>query len=186
MSHTLASSGVRRPSSAAAPQSAATRGASRPPRPTLRVVRAPAAERGRTLFVACCLLLLVGGLLTLLLINTALAQGSFTLQRLQQTSAGLGDRNQALRQDIAVQAAPPQLAARATALGMVPSDSAAFLRLSDGKVLGVARPATAPPTPTPTPTGTAKPSGTAKPEPGGTPSGQGQPATGQPQATATR
>ncbi len=150
MSQTLASAGVRRPSSSTAPAPGTRRGAARPPRPTLRVVRAPSAERGRALFAACCLLLLVSGLLALLLINTALAQGSFTLQKQQQTSAELGDREQALRQDIAVQAAPGRLAARATRLGMVPSDSAAFLRLSDGKVLGVARPATAPPTPTAT------------------------------------
>jgi hypothetical protein len=124
------------------------RGPARAPRPTLRVVSVPASDRGRTVFVGMCLLLLGGGLLALLLLNTAMANGSFRLHDLQATSDQLGDREQALRQDIAVQAAPERLAARAKALGMVPSDSAAFLRLSDGKVLGVAHPATVPPTPT--------------------------------------
>lgn len=118
------------------------------PRPALRVVRAPAVERGRTVFAVTCLLLLVTGLLSLLLINTALAQGSFTLHDLQARSAELGDREQALRQDIDVQAAPARLAARASALGMVPSQSPAFLRLSDGRLLGVAAPAKAPARPT--------------------------------------
>jgi hypothetical protein len=98
--------------------------------------------------VALCLLLLGGGLLALLLVNTAMANGSFRLHDLQAASDQLTDRQQALRQDIAVQAAPERLAARARALGMVPSGSAAFLRLSDGRVLGVAKAAPVPATPT--------------------------------------
>jgi hypothetical protein len=94
------------------------------------------------------LLLLGGGLLALLLVNTAMANGSFRLHDLQAASDQLTDRQEALRQDIAVQAAPERLAARARALGMVPSGSAAFLRLSDGRVLGVAKAAPAPPAPT--------------------------------------
>jgi hypothetical protein len=125
-----------------------SRGAARPPRPALRVVAVPAPDRARTAFVALCLLLLGGGLLALLLVNTAMANGSFRLHDLQATADQLTDRQEALRQDIAVQAAPERLAARARALGMVPSGSAAFLRLSDGRVLGVAKAAPAPPAPT--------------------------------------
>ncbi len=148
MSQTLAAAGSRRAAGTAPRTTPTARGGARPPRPTLRVVAAPATDRGRQAFIVCCLLLLVGGLLSLLLINTALAQGSFTLHDLQNTSDELGDRQQSLRHDIAVQAAPERLAARAVSLGMVPSDTAAFLRLSDGKLLGVAHPATRPPTPT--------------------------------------
>ncbi|MGN6612108.1 MAG: hypothetical protein ACTHLJ_10065 [Angustibacter sp.] len=150
MSQTLAAATGRRASAATARTTPGTAGArpARPPRPTLRVVRPPAVERGRTVFAVACLLLLVGGLLSLLLINTALAQGSFTLHDLQAQSDELGDREQALRQDIDVQAAPERLAARARALGMVPSQSPAFLRLSDGKLLGVAAPAERPKQPT--------------------------------------
>lgn len=149
MSQTLAAASGRRSSAATArttPGPAAR--PARPPRPTLRVVRPPAIERGRTVFAVACLLLLVGGLLSLLLINTALAQGSFTLHDLQAQSDELSDREQALRQDIDVQAAPERLAARASALGMVPSQSPAFLRLSDGKLLGVAAAAQRPKQPT--------------------------------------
>jgi hypothetical protein len=112
------------------------------------VVAAPPPDRARIAFAGLCLLLLVGGLLTLLLVNTVMAGGSFRLHDLQATSDQLADRQQALRQDIAVQAAPARLAARAKALGMVPSQSPAFLRLSDGKILGVAQAATVPETPT--------------------------------------
>ena len=136
------------------------RSPARPPRPTLRVVAAPVAERSRTLFVVGALALLVGGLITLLLVNTALAAGSFRTQDLTATSRALADQSQALSEDIALQAAPQRLSAKAAALGMVPSGSVAFLRLSDGKVLGVAKPATAAPTPSVTstpPTVTAAP-----------------------------
>ena len=117
-------------------------------RPTLRVVTAPVLERSRTLFVLTCLLLLVGGLISLLIVNTSLAQGSFRMHDLRATSAGLSEQAQALREDIALRESPQQLSVAASALGMVPSGSVAFLRLSDGAVLGVAKPAPAPPRPT--------------------------------------
>ena len=159
MSQTLAAAGARRqPAGRPAP---APRGAARPPRPTLRVVRPPATDRGRALFVIACLALLVGGLLSLLMINTALAQGSFALHDLQESSGELSDQQQALHQDIDLQAAPARLAKRAKALGMVPSTNAAFLRLSDGKVLGVAQPAPTPSPHTVKATASASPSATA-------------------------
>lgn len=106
----------------------------------LRVVRGGAVAR-RGGFPAVCVGLLVGGLLTVLLLNAALAQGSFELGRLQATSSALADRQEALTESIDEQRAPANLARRAGRLGMVPAQSAAFLRLTDGKVLGVARPA---------------------------------------------
>jgi hypothetical protein len=165
MSSTLAAATSRGAAARAAGASPAQpgRGAARPPRPALRVVAAPAPDRARTAFVALCLLLLGGGLLTLLLVNTAMANGSFRLHDLQATSDQLTDRQEALRQDIAVQAAPARLAARARALGMVPSGSAAFLRLSDGRVLGVAKAAPAPPAPTVSARSATKPADAAKP-----------------------
>jgi hypothetical protein len=93
------------------------------------------------MFAALCMLLLVGGLMGLLMLNTSMAEGSFTLHRLQATSGELTDTEQALTAAIDAQKAPANLAARAAKLGMVPADSAAFLRLSDGAVLGVAKPA---------------------------------------------
>jgi hypothetical protein len=98
--------------------------------------------------VVASLLVLGAGLLTLLLINTALAQGSFRLHDLQATSDRLADTEQTLRESIDAAAAPQQLAEQARALGMVPSESTAFVRLSDGKVLGVAQPAKKPERPT--------------------------------------
>lgn len=160
MSQTLAAgSGAQTRSRAgAAPARPPARGPARPPRPTLRVVAAPVAEHGRTLFVLACLALLVGGLVSLLLINTTLAQGSFAMHDLRATSRQLSDQSLALSEDIADRASPERLSKQAAGLGMVPSGSAAFVRLSDSKVLGVATPAKAAPTPSLTATSPTAPS----------------------------
>lgn len=107
----------------------------------LRVVPGKAGHPGSAMFAALCMLLLVGGLMGLLMLNTTMAEGSFTLHKLQATSGQLTDTEEALTAAIDAQKAPANLAARASKLGMVPADSAAFLRLSDGAVLGVAKPA---------------------------------------------
>ena len=112
-----------------------------PPQP-LRVVPAAVGHPGNGVFAAVCMTLLCAGLVGLLMLNTAMAEGSFTLHNLQSTSGELADTPDALTQAIDAQRSPANLASRATKLGMVPADSAAFLRLSDGKVLGVAKPAT--------------------------------------------
>jgi hypothetical protein len=111
------------------------------PSQPLRVVPAALGQPGNGVFAALCMTMLVAGLVGLLMLNTAMAEGSFTLHRLQATSGELTDTQQALTQAIDAQRSPANLAARAAKMGMVPADSAAFLRLSDGKVLGVASPA---------------------------------------------
>ena len=62
-------------------------------------------------------------------------------------SAVLTDREQALEQEVALEASPRRLAARAEALGMVRSENPAFIRLSDGRVLGKPKAGVAPPPP---------------------------------------
>ena len=119
----------------------APRPASRPTRRPLQVVSA-APARGSGGFVALCALLLFAGLIGVLVLNTSMAKGSFELDRLQSTSAALSDTQESLTHDVDAESAPAELARRALALGMVPSRSAAFLRLSDGKILGKPVPAT--------------------------------------------
>lgn len=109
--------------------------------PPLRT-RAPRAP-----FVLLVGSLLAGGLAGLLVLHTALAEDSFRLHDLKVRSAALTDREQAIEQRVAAAAAPKRLAARARALGMVRSTNPAFIRLSDGKVLGRPKPGVAPPPP---------------------------------------
>jgi hypothetical protein len=107
--------------------------------PRLRVVTGAPLRRGDTALVAICATLLAAGLIGLLLLNTALAQGSFTLHDLRNTSDQLTDAQGALSQSLDASKSPANLAKRAADMGMVPAQSAAFLRLSDGKVIGVAQ-----------------------------------------------
>jgi len=113
--------------------------------PRLRVVTGAPLRRGGPAFGIVCAILLAAGLVALLVLNTALAQGSFTLQKLQSTSDQLTDTQGALNQSLDASKSPANLATKALGMGMVPAGSAAFLRLSDGKVVGVAKPAPAGP-----------------------------------------
>jgi hypothetical protein len=111
--------------------------------PRLRVVTGEHLRRGDAAFGIFCAVLLSAGLIGLLLLNTSLAQGSFELHKLRATSDQLSDAQGALTQSLDASKSPANLATRATAMGMVPAQSAAFLRLSDGRVIGVAKPAPA-------------------------------------------
>lgn len=110
-------------------------------RPPLRVVQAPPTAGSPLGFALLCAALLGAGLIALLLLNTAVAQDSFGLQRLQAGSQQLTDQKQALVQNNDLAASPQQLAQRAWALGLVPASGAAFVELPSGRILGVASPA---------------------------------------------
>jgi hypothetical protein len=119
------------------------------PRPPLRVVPPRAVGPARAPFVLLVAGLLSAGLVALLLLNTSLAEGSFTLSTLQRDQAVLADRAQALEQDLARMQSPQRLSDRARALGMVPTETAVFLTTPDGKILGEPRPGVAAPKPAP-------------------------------------
>lgn len=107
-----------------------------PQRPPLRLVRARPVLAPRTPFVV--VLLTVGGLglLTLLLLNTVVAQDAFRLYELQATGVELSEREQQLQNEVDTLESPALLAQRARRLGMVASGDPLFLQLPDGRVLG--------------------------------------------------
>lgn len=148
----------------------------------LRVVRQRKAP-ARAPFVLVVAGLLSAGLVTVLLVNTWLAQGSFTLRRLQEQQSALDLRTQALQQKIEAESAPGALAARAQAMGMVAAPAPVF-KLPDGHIVGVAepgvRPAPPPPPPTPTPSPSPTPTATSTGTPAATPA-----ATPDPTSAAT-
>ncbi|ALU93344.1 septum formation initiator [Streptomyces globisporus C-1027] len=110
----------------------------------------------RTPFVLLVVLLLGGGLITLLLLNSALNEGSFRLSELKRDTTELTDEQQALQRDVDSRSQPDALERRARELGMVPGGSPAFLN-PDGTVRGKPTEATAPP-PSPSPSPTPSPS----------------------------
>lgn len=109
------------------------------PTPRQLKVVAPPQVQGNGLFLGLCVVLLLGGFVGVLMLNTAMAKGSYTMRDLQRRSDQLADTQDALRHSIDGVSGPGPLAQRARALGMVPAATPAFLRLSDGKVLGVAK-----------------------------------------------
>ncbi|MFD5585151.1 hypothetical protein ACFW6K_21820 [Streptomyces sp. NPDC058733] len=111
-----------------------------------RLARMFPARRGqaaRTPFVLLVVLLLGGGLIGLLVLNSALSEGSFKLDDLQKETKSLTDEEQALQRDVDAYSAPEALQRRAHELGMVPGGDPAFLGL-DGTVKGFPSPAAQP------------------------------------------
>ncbi|MFC9953985.1 septum formation initiator family protein, partial [Streptomyces prasinus] len=100
------------------------------------------AQAARTPFVLLVVLLLGGGLIGLLVLNSALSEGAFRLDDLKRETKGLTDEEQALQRDIDAYSAPDALQRRARELGMVPGGDPAFLN-PDGEVRGVPGPAAA-------------------------------------------
>ncbi|MFE3764947.1 hypothetical protein ACFXPI_24675 [Streptomyces sp. NPDC059104] len=140
----------------------------------VRPAAATAGQAARMPFVLLVVALLGGGLISLLLLNSALNQGSFQLTRLKKETTALTDEQQALQRDVDGYSAPDALQRRAHELGLVPGGSPVFIG-SDGKVAGAPTPAEAPPAPSP-------PASSPSPAPAasGASPGAPAPATGQP------
>ncbi|WP_327252313.1 hypothetical protein [Streptomyces sp. NBC_01244] len=114
-----------------------------------RVLGGPVAgQAARTPFVLLVVALLGGGLISLLLLNSALNEGSFQLSKLKRETTTLTDEEQALQRDVDGYSAPDALQRRAHELGLVPGGSPVFIG-PDGKVAGAASPAAEPPPPSP-------------------------------------
>ncbi|MFJ3230284.1 septum formation initiator family protein [Streptomyces sp. NPDC086787] len=105
-----------------------------------RLLPAGPGQAARTPFVFLVVLLLGGGLIGLLVLNSALSEGSFQLDDLQRQTKNFKDEQQALQRDIDAYSAPDALQRRARELGMVPGGDPAFLG-PDGSVKGAPAPA---------------------------------------------
>ncbi|WP_194280711.1 septum formation initiator family protein [Streptomyces fagopyri] len=160
-----------------------------------RLLPAGAAHAARTPFVLLVVLLLGGGLIGLLVLNSALSEGSFHLDDLQKGTKSLTDEEQALQRDVDAYSAPDALQRRARELGMVPGGDPAFLA-PDGTVKGVPgaaardsslrNPATRPPEVLgSSPTASRTPATGTPVTPAAGPSATGAPATGTPVPAVT-
>src|ERR1700722_2744562 len=110
-----------------------TRPATRPPaRPALARNR---PRHPRAPFILLLVGLLGGALVSLLVISTTLAQGSYRITSLQQQNANLAKQEQLLTQQVAQASSPAQIAQAAEALGMRPNPTLQFINLKTGKVI---------------------------------------------------
>jgi hypothetical protein len=105
----------------------------------LQAVEPPASRLSRAPF----LLVLIGvfglGMAGLLMLNTTLQNQAFSSRALDRQATELTYTQAALENQIAVVSAPPELARRASALGMRPNPYPVLLEMPSGKVLGEAR-----------------------------------------------
>ena len=113
-------------------------------RARLTVVPRRRVRAARVPFVTLVSLVLLGGVIGLLLFNTSMQQASFAATSLESQASTLSAREQTLRMELDVLRDPQNVAEQARKMGMVTAGSPAFLRLSDGKIVGEA----APPDPT--------------------------------------
>ncbi len=102
---------------------------------TRRLLPSGTTTAARTPFVVLIVVLLATGLIALLVLNSAVNQGSFQLTKLEKESSELSDQEQALQQEVDEFSDPRALAKRAQELGLVPGGSPRFLH-PDGGVRG--------------------------------------------------
>ena len=104
-----------------------------PPAP-ISVPRAP--------FVGAMIGVVIVGVLGILLINTKTNENSFRIADLQNQESKLDNQQQDLDNQLVEISSIGNLDAAARRLGLVKADTPAMIRLPDGKLIGVLRPAT--------------------------------------------
>lgn len=88
-----------------------------------------AAQRTFAIFIAT---IFTAGLLTLLVVNTALAKDAFLLKQLKQEAQSLTDQREAILRQVTQKSSPEKLAEQASKLGMIASTNPKFLDMSAG------------------------------------------------------
>lgn len=109
-----------------------------------------AATAGRIPFVVAIMVMIGCGLALTLLLTTRAAEASYQLGDARAINRELADERAALQREVAAADSPPELAARARELGMIPAqDPARLLVGPDGMVTVIGEPAPAQGTPAP-------------------------------------
>ncbi|WP_285116336.1 hypothetical protein [Leifsonia sp. fls2-241-R2A-40a] len=114
-----------------------------PTRTHLEVVptRSQRRARPRALYAGVAVATLLAVVVAQLLLSIGISQGAYQLQTLESKQTQLQRSYQSVSEDLNRVSSPQNLAANANALGMVSNSSPAYLRLSDGAVLGAPQPA---------------------------------------------
>jgi hypothetical protein len=97
--------------------------------------------RPRAAYAVVAVGMLLAIVVAQLLMSIAVSQGAYQLSSLQDEQTQLQRSYQAASEDLNRLTSPQNLAANANALGMVSNSNPAYLRLSDGAILGAALPA---------------------------------------------
>jgi hypothetical protein len=108
--------------------------------PRLRVAPPAPISAPRAPFIAVVIALVVAGVFGILLINTKTNENAFELSKLQDQQNSLDNQRQALENQIAGYESTGNLDAAARRLGLVKADTPAYIRLPDGRIIGVPTP----------------------------------------------
>jgi hypothetical protein len=108
----------------------------------LSVVPRTRTRTSRLPFVTLVSFVLLAGVVGLLMFNTSMQQAAFAATSMEQQASTLTAREQTLRMELDGLRDPQRVARQAQRMGMVIPATPAFLRLSDGEVLGTPTPAT--------------------------------------------
>ncbi|MGH3257678.1 MAG: hypothetical protein ACRDOU_20195 [Streptosporangiaceae bacterium] len=95
----------------------------------------PRPRHKRAPFLLLLVGLLGGALVSLLMISTTLAQGSFRISNLQQQNTNLARQEQLLSQQVAQAESPTQIAQEAEQFGMQQNPNLRFINLKTGKIV---------------------------------------------------
>jgi hypothetical protein len=105
------------------------------PRHTRPAVARPRSRAPRMPFILLLVGLLGGALVSLLVISTTLAQGSFRITNLQEQNAELARQAQTLTNQVAQAGNPAVIAKEARQLGMRPNPNLGFIDVKSGKIV---------------------------------------------------
>jgi outer membrane murein-binding lipoprotein Lpp len=110
-------------------------------RPKLRLAPSLPVSGPRVPFIVMIVVLVIAGVVGILALNQKINENAFELDKLRAQQAQLDRQEQNLDEEIALKESPGNLAAAARKLGLVPAGAPAFIRLPDGKIVGVPQPA---------------------------------------------
>jgi hypothetical protein len=113
--------------------------------PRLRVAPPAPISAPRAPFIAVVIALVVAGVFGILLINTKTNENAFEISKLQDQQTDLNNQQQNLQNQIAGYESTGNLDAAARRLGLVKAGTPAYIRLPDGKIIGVPKPGQGPP-----------------------------------------
>lgn len=111
-------------------------------RERLALVPPRMSEAPRTPFVVLVCTMLAAGVVGLLMFNTHLQQGAFTVRNLQKQADALTAQRQQLTMELQRLRDPQRIASQAHDLGMVAAVNPVFLNAATGQIIGTPKAAT--------------------------------------------
>ncbi|PXA67441.1 hypothetical protein [Cryobacterium arcticum] len=102
----------------------------------IEIVSPSAHKRPRVVYALSAVACVGAIIVAQLLLSVGISQGAYEISALRASQVELGRTADSVSEDLIRVSSPQSLAANAEALGMITNSNSAYLRLSDGAVLG--------------------------------------------------